>query len=247
MSMVMGQAILETKLFLRAKASLFWTFVFPIMFMGLFGLIYKDTKWAGMEMRSVDYLLPGIVTMGVMVTGIMYLVQAFVAEREKGIFRRMALTPMKRQWLVGGQMVHYYAVIVVQTLLLMALGVAAFNIKISGNMFLFWLVLSAGAASFMSIGFALTCVAKTVRSASVVAQMPYFIFMFLGGIFFPTNMLPKALGYVANALPSTNMNDALRAIFFQGAGIGDVWQHLLVMAAWTVACFAVSIRFFRWE
>ena len=81
MSMVMGQAILETKLFLRAKASLFWTFVFPIMFMGLFGLIYGNTKWGGMDIRSVDYLLPGIVTMGVMVTGIMYLVQAFVAER----------------------------------------------------------------------------------------------------------------------------------------------------------------------
>ena len=159
----------------------------------------------------------------------------------------MALTPMKRQWLIGGQMVHYYAVTVVQTLLLIALGVAAFNIKISGNMFLFWLVLTLGAASFMSIGFALTCVAKTVRSAAVVAQMPYFILMFLGGLFFPASMLPKALGYVANVLPSTNMNDALRAIFFQGAGFGDIWQHLVVLVAWTVACLAISIKFFRWE
>ena len=103
MSMVMTQALLETKLFLRTKASLFWTMVFPIMFMGLFGLIYQDTKWPGMDIRSVDYLLPGIIVMSVMVTGIMYMVQAFVAEREKGVYRRLALTPLKRQWLIGGQ------------------------------------------------------------------------------------------------------------------------------------------------
>jgi len=43
------------------------------------------------------------------------------------------------------------------------------------------------------------------------------------------------------------MNDALRMVFYQGAGIGDIWQHLLVLAGWTMACLAISIKFFRWE
>jgi len=247
MSMLMSQAILETKLFMRAKASLFWTLAFPIMFMGLFGLIYGQSKWAGMDIRSVDYLLPGILTMGVMVTSIMHMVQIFVGEREKGIYRRLALTPLKRQWLIGGHILHNYAVIIAQTLMLLALGVAAFDITISGNMFLFWLVLSAGALCFMSVGFALTGLVKTSRSATPVTQMPYFIFMFLGGLFFPTGMLPKALGCVANALPSTHMNDALRAVLYQGAGFGDIWQHLLVLAAWTIGCLIISMKSFRWE
>jgi ABC-2 type transport system permease protein len=48
-------------------------------------------------------------------------------------------------------------------------------------------------------------------------------------------------------LPSTHINDALRMVMYQGAGLGDIWQHLLVVAAWTVVCFAVSVKFFRWE
>ncbi len=61
------------------------------------------------------------------------------------------------------------------------------------------------------------------------------------------SMLPKALGYAAGVLPSTHMNDALRLVFYQGAGLGDIWVHLLVLAGWTAVCLAVSIKFFRWE
>ena len=218
------------------------------MFMVLFGLIYGDTKWTGMNMRSVDFLLPGIIVMGAMVTGIMRTSVAFVGEREKGIYRRLALTPLKRQTLIGSQLLQHYIVIILQTVLLIAVGVTAFKINISGNMLLFWLVLSIGALCFMSIGFALTGLIKTARSATPVNQMAYFTLMFLGGIFFPNSMLPKASWqHFANALPSTQMSDALRGVFYQGAGFGDIWQNLLIMAAWILACLAISIKFFRWE
>jgi ABC-2 type transport system permease protein len=247
MTTLVNQAVLETRLFFRRKDTIFWTFAFPIFFMVLFGLIYGDTNWAGMDIRSVDYLLPGIVVMGVMVTGIMHTANGFVADRERGIYRRLALTPLSRQTLIGGQMLHNYFLIIIQTLLLVAIGVMAFNIRITGNLFLFWLVLSLGAVCFMTIGFSLTGLVKNVRSATPVNQMTYFVFMFLGGVFFPNSMLPKALNSVANVLPSTHMNDALRLVFYQGAGLGDIWQHLLVLAGWTVACFMLSVRFFRWE
>jgi ABC-2 type transport system permease protein len=77
--------------------------------------------------------------------------------------------------------------------------------------------------------------------------MAYFTMMFLGGIFFPNSMLPSFLGRLASALPSTQMGDALRLVFYQGAGFGDIWPNLLIMAAWILACLAVSVRFFRWE
>lgn len=247
MTMVMSQAVLETRLFFRRKDTMFWTFIFPVFFMGLFGLIYGGSNWPGMGIRSVDYLLPGIVVMGVMVTGIMYTAVAFVTEREKGIYRRLALTPLSRQSLIGGQSAHNYGIIIVQTLLLVAIGIIGFNIQITGNVPLACLVLMVGAVCFMSIGFALTGLVKTARSATPITQIPYFFFMFLGGIFYPNSMLPKFLGYVANVLPSTHMNDALRLVFYEGAGIGDIWQHLLVLVGWTVACFIISIKFFRWE
>lgn len=247
MSMLLRQTWVETRLFLRRKDELLWTLAFPIMFMVLFGLIYGDTKWPGIDMRSVDYLLPGIIVMGAMVTGIMRTSAGFVGDREKGIYRRLALTPLKRQTIIGSHLLQHYMVIVAQTLLLVAVGVGAFHIRITGNQFLFWLTLSTGALCFMSIGFALTGLIKTARAAMPINQMAYFLLMFLGGIFFPVGMLPKALASVANYLPSTQMSEALRQVFYQGAGFGDIWPALLILLGWAAACLVVSLKTFRWE
>ena len=99
----------------------------------------------------------------------------------------------------------------------------------------------------MSIGFALTGLIKTLRSATPIIQITYFSLMFLGGIFFPNSLLPKWLGNAASILPSTQMGDALRAVVYNGAGIVDIWQKLAIMGAWIAVCMVVSIRLFRWE
>jgi ABC-2 type transport system permease protein len=71
--------------------------------------------------------------------------------------------------------------------------------------------------------------------------------MFLGGIFFPNSLLPDWLENAAKILPSTQMGDALRAVVYNSAGVGDIWQKLLIMAGWIAACLVISIKFFRWE
>ncbi|MGP8079418.1 MAG: ABC transporter permease [Dehalococcoidales bacterium] len=235
------------RLFLRRKDELFWTLAFPVLFILLFGAIYGNSKWEGMSIRSIDYLLPGIIVMGAMVTGIMRTATGLVQEREQGIYRRLALTPLKRTTLIGSQLLQHYAVIIVQTLLLIAIGGMAFKTHLGGNMVLFWLTLSLGALCFMSIGFALTGLIKTLRSATPIIQITYFSLMFLGGIFFPNSLLPNWLDNAAKVLPSTQMGDALRAVAYNGAGIGDIWQKLAMMVAWIAVCLVISIRFFRWE
>ncbi len=247
MNMLIRQTRMQMRLFLRRKDELFWTLAFPVLFILLFGAIYGNSKWEGMSIRSIDYLLPGIIVMGAMVTGIMRTATAFVQEREQGIYRRLALTPLTRTTLIGSQLLQHYLVIIVQTLLLVAIGGLAFKTHLTGNTALFWLTLSVGALCFMSIGFALTGLIKTLRSATPIIQITYFALMFLGGIFFPNSLLPKWLGNAAGILPSTQMGDALRAVVYNGAGIGDIWQKLAIMGAWIAVCMVISIRFFRWE
>ena len=249
MNTLIRQTSIQMRLFLRRKDELFWTLAFPILFILLFGAIYGNTKWtgSGIDIRAIDYLLPGIIVMGAMVTGIMRTSTGFVQEREQGVYRRLALTPLKRQTLLGSQVLQHYIVIIVQTLLLIAIGGMAFKTHLTGNLFLFWLVLSVGALCFMSIGFVLSGLIKTVRSATPINQITYFSLMFLGGIFFPNSLLPTWLGNAAKILPSTQMGDALRAVVYNGAGIGDIWQKLLIVTGWIAACSVISIKFFRWE
>jgi len=107
MRILAGQIALETKLFLRRKDDLFWTLAFPMFFMILYGLIYGDMVWDDYGMRAIDYILPGIIVMALMVTGIMATATGFVEEREKKIYRRLSLTPLKRQTIIGGQILHF--------------------------------------------------------------------------------------------------------------------------------------------
>ncbi|MBN2072877.1 MAG: ABC transporter permease [Actinobacteria bacterium] len=242
-----NQVLLQMKLFIRQKDELFWNIAFPLFFMVLYGLIYRDMVWDDYGMRAIEYMLPGIIVMAVMVNGIMSSATSFVEERSKGIYRRLFLTPIKRQAIIGAQIIHRYIVILIQTILLLAIGILAFNIRIMGNYFYFWLVLTFGAICFLSIGFALASLIRSVRSATPIILIVFFILLFLGGIFFPNNIMPDFLVVISNGLPSTHMGDALRSIIIDGLGLGSIWIQLAAMGGWTVVSLIVSIRFFRWE
>ena len=242
-----GQIALETKLFFRRKDELFWNLALPMFFMVLYGFLYGDTKWAEFEIRAIDYMFPGIVVMALMVNGIMVNATGFVEERGKGIYRRLSLTPLKRQTIIGAQIIHRYIVSLLQTLLLLAVGVFGFNVNIVGNYFFFWLVLTFGSLCFLSIGFALATLIRSTRSATPICLIVFFMLLFLGGIFFPLNTMPDFLAIISKVLPSTNLNDALRLILIEGTGLGVAWLELLIVGAWFVVSLGLSIKFFRWE
>jgi ABC-2 type transport system permease protein len=245
MNALVGQVKLETKLWFRQKETVFWTLAFPVFFMLLFGSIWKDDTWGNMP--AINYLLPGIIVMALMTTCIVATTTGLVEEREKGIFRRLSLTPLKRHTLIGGQIAHRYLVVLLQTALLIAIAVSFFEASINGNFLLFWAILTLGAICFLSIGFVLTGLIKSAKSAHPLAMIVFFILMFLGGCFFPLDVIPEFLLPVCNALPSAHLSEALRQIAIGGAGLSEVWQDLLVLGGWLVGCSALAVRFFRWE
>jgi len=240
-----GQIKLETKLFLREKEALFWTLIFPVFMIVLFGLIWKDDSWDGTP--AINYLLPGIMVMAVMTTCLLNTAMGTVEEREKGIFRRLSLTPLKRQTLIGGQIVNRYLIVLVQTVILIAIGIAFFGATIGGNYLLFWAVLTIGALSFLALGFALAGFTKNEKSAHPVSMIVFFTLMFLGGCFFPTEEMPEFLHPVCEALPSLHLNDALRMITVEGAWSSEIWQELPVLLGWLAGCSALAVKFFKWE
>ena len=247
MSILARQVSLEMRLFLRRKDDLFWTLAFPLFFIVLFGLIYGDMLWEDFGLRAIEYILPGIVVMALMTSGIMATASGFVEEREKGIYRRLSLTPLRRHTILGGQLIQRYVVILVQTILLLIVGGLAFDIRISGNPLWVWLVVTLGALCFLSIGFLLTGLIRSARAANGISMVVFFMLMFLGGVFFPNEMMPDFLRIFSGALPSTNLNDVLRAVMIMDVGIGEMWRELLIIGGWFVGSLALAVRLFRWE
>jgi ABC-2 type transport system permease protein len=245
MDTLVSQVKLETKLWFRQKETVFWTFAFPVFFMFLFGLIWKDDTWNNMP--AINYLLPGIIVMALMTTCIVATATGLVEEREKGIFRRLSLTPLKRHILIGGQITNRYLVVLVQAALLITIGVGFFEARICGNLLLFWAILTLGAICFLSIGFALTGLIKSAKSAHPLAMIIFFILMFLGECFLPLDVMPDFLLPICSALPSAQMSETLRQVAIGGAGLGEVWQELLVPVGWLVGCSVLAVKFFKWE
>jgi len=203
MNTLASQMKLEFKLFLREKEALFWTLAFPVFMIVLFGLLWKDETWDGIP--SIAYLLSGIIVMAVMTTCIVSTATGVVEEREKGIFRRLSLTPLKRQTLIGGQIVNRYLTVLAQTTILIAIGMAFFGAAIDGNLLLFWAVLTLGTISFLALGFALAALIKNEKSAHPLSMIVFFTLMFLGGCFFPIDQMPDyrsvAVHLIAEAAP----------------------------------------------
>lgn len=247
MRMLGCQIMLEMRLFLRRKDDLFWTLAFPLFIIVLFGLIYQDMQWEDLGLRAIEYILPGIVVMALMTSGIMATASGFVEERERGIYRRLSLTPVKRHTILGGQLIQRYLVNLVQTALLLTVGVLAFNISIKGNPFWVWLAVTLGALCFLSIGFLLTGLIKTARAANGISMVVFFLLMFLGGVFFPNELMPDFLRAFSNALPSTNLNDVFRAVMIMDEGAGEIWRQLLIAGGWFVGSLVLAVRLFRWE
>jgi ABC-2 type transport system permease protein len=245
MSTLVGQIRLETNLLIRDKRSLFFTLAFPVIMILIFGSVFSGDSWDGIP--AINYLLPGIIVMAVMMACMNNNAVKITNDREKGIYRRLSLTPLKRQSLLAGHVFVRYLIMLASTALLIAIGVGVFKAQVGGNYFLFWFVLTVGALVFIALGFVLSSMVKNSNSANALGTAVLFPFMFLGASFWPLEQMPLSLRPVCEALPALHLNTALRVIVVQQAGLSVVWHEFPVMLGWLAACSILAVKFFKWE
>jgi ABC-2 type transport system permease protein len=245
MTTLAGQIKLETKLFLRGRQNVFLTLAFPVIMILIFGAVFGGQSWSGIP--AINYLLPGIIVMALMMACMNNNAIKIVNEREKGVYRRLSLTPLKRQTLLIGDIFVRYLVVLASTMLLIAIGVSLFKAHVGGNYFLFWFVLTVGALTFVTLGFVLTTLVKNTNSMMTLGMAVLFPFMFLGGCFWPLDQMPTFLRPLCEALPALHLNNALRMIVMQEAGFNEIWHELPVMLGWLVVCSILAVKLFKWE
>jgi len=195
--------------------------------------------------RFIDFLTPGMVGMTIMWTN---LVVGFmmVTWREQGILRRLGVTPLRPGVLIASQAVSFALISLVQVALILVIGRLVFNVHIEGSYL--WLAVSGllGVLCMMSIGYVIASFMRTANSMNAIANLVAFPMLFLGRSYFPIDPSP-ALAPIVQAVPLTHLNDALREVVNHGGGVGDLWISWLVLVAWAVGGFVVSMRLFRWQ
>ena len=192
------------------------------------------------------FLLPGLLGLNLMSMGLFGVGMVNVSYREKGKFRRLAVTTLPKWIFLMGQVLHRLTVTLVQSALMLALGWLAFGIRNQGSYPLLGVVMVLGTACFMAMGFALASFAQTTEGYAAIANAAFFPMMFLSGVYFTLDAAPRWMQQAVVVLPLSPFLKALRAVFNDGAGLSGHWAGLAAVAAWTAACFLVAVKRFKW-
>ncbi|MDA1257231.1 MAG: ABC transporter permease [Chloroflexi bacterium] len=215
-----------------------------------FGTLIQTTL-DGDDRSYTAFLVPGIVALSIMQLGIFGVVFALVQLRQQGVLRRLKAAPINPAHFLFAQITTRLAVSVLQTLVLLLVGLVLFDVAVGNNDLASWMLVIVlailGGALFVTMGLAISGVARTEEVAAPVTNLVSMPMMFLSGVFFPLDALPGVVTSVTQFLPLTYLADAIRAVVTDGAGVTDIGTELAGLAAWAVIVFAAAARFFRWE
>jgi ABC-2 type transport system permease protein len=197
--------------------------------------------------RYIDFLIPGLLGMNLMNSGMWGVGFAVVEMRQRKLLKRFVASPMRRTDFLLALGSSRLVLMIIEVGLLLGFGVVAFRMKVEGSFLAILLVAGLGAVSFGGVGLLTASRAQKIESASGLinlVMMPMWIF---SGVFFSYERFPQIIQPLIEALPLTALNDALRAIILQGASLSSQWTQLAVLAVWGVASFFIALRLFRWS
>lgn len=257
--LIYSRAIIELKQFFRVPESAVFTFALPLLLLVLFGSIFSDKINGPPGAETVNfrqYFLAGMVASGVMSACFNNLAISISLEQSEGMLKLLALTPLPPAAYFGGKLASCLVISVVETVLMLILGVAAFGVKLPID-FAHWMVflgvLFGGVATCTLLGIAYTRFIKNSRSATPMVMPVYLILQFISGVFFQFTQVPTGLQWVASVFPlrwmALGLRYALLPDWFKAQETGHSWQLpmvFFVLAIWLVAGFVISLRSFRW-
>lgn len=237
----------EIKLYLREPIGAFFTLVFPLMMLFLFGTIYgNDPSPYFNGYGTVDVSVPAYTAMIIGTTGIMGLSITMSAYREKGILRRLRATPLRPQTILIAQVVVIFMMTAAGMILLILAGRLVYDLRFDGNPMNVVLAFVLGSLSFFSLGFVLASVMPTARTAQVVGMVIFYPMLFLSGAGMPLELLPDGVRNFSKFLPLTHVVTLLRGLW-----TGETWnQHtteVIVLGSLLLGGLLISAKTFRWE
>ena len=238
---------METKLFLREPVSAFFTLVFPIMYLFLYGAISgnEPTPMYG-GMRTIDAAIPSLTAMIIAAGGLMSITITMATYREKGILRRLGTTSVSPLIVLAAQVVVVFAMTCLGMLLLIAAGMLVYHVRFEGDAFSLLVGFVLSCLSIFGIGFILAGTMPTVRSAWAVAMVLLYPMLLLSGAFFSVELLPAAIQKVSLFMPLTYVVNLLRGLW-TGAPWGNHLLDVGVLVGMLLLGVIISAKTFRWE
>src|ERR1700686_4679484 len=210
-------------------------------------LVTSDPLMRETGLRSIDFLISGLLGMNLMGSAIWSMGFAIVDARRKKLLKRLVASPMPRPYYLLSFLLSRILMLVVEVGVLVGFGALLFHVPVRGSLLDLAVVCLLASLAFSALGLLLASRARTIEAASGlmnVVMMPMWI---ASGVFFSSQKFPDVMQPFIKALPLTAAIDALRANMLQGANLAQMAPQVGVMAFWLVACFTLALKLFRWR
>jgi ABC-2 type transport system permease protein len=197
--------------------------------------------------RYIDFLVPGLITMGVMMSSMWGISYGIIEKRSKKLLRRLVATPMKKSHFLIALITVRVAMNFVEAIVLLLFALITFNITIQGSISAMVLLFIAGNIAFAGIAVFVSSHTSNTEVGNGLINAVVMPMMILSGIFFSYHNFPDWSVKVIQVLPLTMLTDGIRSIFNEGAGYNDVAIPILILSATGIIFFSAGLKIFKWH
>jgi ABC-2 type transport system permease protein len=232
---------LERRMFWRNPSAAFFNFFLPLLFLALFGAIFRGRQ------ENLDVIVPGIAGLSVMSTTFSALAMNVTFLREQGVLKRIRGTPLPSGSYLAGVAANAVTNALVQVGLVVLAGRLFFGVGWPEDWAALAVFVAAGVACLAALGVAFAHLIPNFDAAPAYVNVVFLPVIFISGVFYDAQDAPQFLRDIAQALPLTHVIDGLSGAMVHGTGVDDHLSDLLVIGVWAVAGAVLAVRGFSWE
>jgi ABC-type multidrug transport system permease subunit len=207
----------------------------------------RDDRTTAPGSRYIEFLIPGLLGMNLLGSGIWGVGFSVVQARQKKLLKRYMATPMKRSHYLLSFILSRLVFLVLEVAALVGFGWLLFHVAVRGSFLTLAGLTVLGAFAFAGLGLLVASRAKTIEGVSGLMNLVMLPMWILSGTFFSYSRFPDAMIPFVKALPLTALNDALRAVMIDGAAVTALGAPLAIVVAWGAVSFGIALKIFRWR
>jgi ABC transporter DrrB family efflux protein len=197
--------------------------------------------------RYVDWVIPGLLGMGIMSTGMWSVGFSIATARSRKLLKRFVATPMVRAYYLASFVLSRFVFLVIETVVLLGFAWLAFDVVTHGAMATLATICVVGALTFGAMALLVASRARTIEAVSGLLNFVMLPMWLLSGVFFASSNFPDAVQPFIQALPLTALIDALRDVINDGESLAAIAPDLGILVAWGTMSFVAALRLFRWQ
>jgi len=197
--------------------------------------------------RYVDFLVPGLIGMNLMGSGLWGLGFTVVIARSRKLLKRFAATPMRRSHYLLSFMLSRLVFLILEVAAVVVFASLVFGFTVRGSWLSVVLTTILGGFTFSGLGLLVAARPTTIEGVSGLMNFIMLPMWLLSGTFFSSERFPQILQPFIQALPLTALNNVLRALMNEGASLSSNWLPISILLAWCLISFVVALKIFRWQ